>query len=189
MATLFHLIFEVLKIALLGFIYSKILIVIYNKFVENKSGILYQKIIEPKRRLWFYISLLLFLFMMTNIGSHGLGDSANIPISFSKSISNIDWTEYGILEKVNTEDGKTIETKKWKVENGKLCGDLSSDFNSFKNSYFIYDISTEVTKEFNSEVEYNKFAISESLPNSSELKSFEENYSDYWRGWRFWLLP
>ena len=39
--------------------------------------------------------------MFTPYGYHGLGDSARIPISFTKEISNINWTKYAQLDNIS----------------------------------------------------------------------------------------
>lgn len=189
MESLFHGIFELLKISILSFIYSHLIILIFKSITKTKTGNFYQKIIEPKRRLWVIIAVLLFFFTTTNIGSHGLGDSANIPISFTKSVSNIDWVDYGTIKNASFADGSTIETTRWKVKSGKLCGEMGSNTKNLNKAYFIYNIENEQVTEYSNAEEYNKIATNLNLPMSTELLNFQENYTNYWRGWRFWFLP
>jgi hypothetical protein len=127
--------------------------------------------------------------MFTPYGNHGLGDSARIPISLTKAISNINSTVYGKLNDVKSSEMNDIYLTQFKVVDNTLCGNLGSDFYNYKNSFFIYNLDSEILQEFKDENEYNGFASNNNLPNSSELKSFAENYSDYWSGWRFFLLP
>ncbi|MEI7508826.1 MAG: hypothetical protein WCJ62_05105 [Flavobacterium sp.] len=189
MESLGHFIFELIKITILGFIYSTILYFIYRNIPKNKKPEWCEKLLKSKKPLWLFISLILLFYMFTPYGNHGLGDSARIPISFTKEISNINWEEFGRLNGIKSSEGNDIELTQFKVENNMICGNLKSSFYDYKNSYFIYEIDTEKLQEFKSEKEYNEFATNKNLPKSSELKSFEENYSEYWSGWRFFLLP
>ena len=188
MESLGHFVFEIIKIVILSFCYSVLLKFLLSKLVTNNSNYIFEKIVNPKRRLWFYLFIFLLIFMCTNIGSHGLGDSANIPISLTKSIDNVNWEDGGTLNDVIIDGNDRIETTKWIVKNGKLCGNLLG-FNDYKNSYFVYEISSNIVTEFKTSIEYEDFAKINRLPNIDEFKSFAENYDDYWRGWRFWLLP
>ncbi|WP_339839858.1 hypothetical protein [uncultured Flavobacterium sp.] len=189
MESLGHFIFELLKIAVLAYIYSSILYFIYNHIPKNKKPVWVEKWLKSKKILWLSISILLLLYMFTPFGNHGLGDSARIPISFTKEISNINWTKYGKLNGIKTSDENEIELTHFKIKNNTLCGNLSSNFYDFENNYFIYDIDSDKITEFENENDYNNFAQKNKLPKSSELKSFEENYRDYWSGWRLFLLP
>jgi len=189
MESLGHFIFELLKITLLGFIYSTILYYIYNLIPENKKPRWIKTWLKTKKRLWLSISIFLLFYMFSPYGDHGLGDSARIPISFTKEISNINWTNYGKLNNMKSIEKSDIYMTKFKVENNILCGNLDSDFYDYQNSYFVYDIDSEKLEEFQTEEDYNKYIKSKNLPKSNELKSFEDNYQDYWSGWRFFLLP
>ena len=189
MEVLGHFIFELLKITILGFFYSTILYFIYKIIPESKKPEWIKKWLKSKKTLWLYISLFLLFYMFTPYGNHGLGDSARIPVSYTKEISNINWEEYGRLNGIESSEGNDIESTQFKVENNMICGNLNSGFYDYKNSYFIYDLDTEKLQEFKTEKEYNEFASNKNLPKSSELKSFKENYSEYWSGWRFFLLP
>ena len=189
MESLGHFIFELIKITILGFIYSTILCFIYKNIPKNKKTEWSEKLLKSKKTLWLYISIFLLFYMFTPYGNHGLGDSARIPISLTKEISNINWTNYGRLNGIKSTERNDIYLTQFKVEKNILCGNLSSDFYDYKNSFFIYEIDSEKLQEFKDENEYNEFATNENLPKSNELKSFKENYSDYWSGWRFFLLP
>ena len=184
-----HFIFELIKITILGFVYSTILCFIYKKIPQSKKPQWSEKLFKPKNKLWFYIIIFLLLYMFTPYGNHGLGDSARIPISLTKEINNINWTYYARLNGIKSSEKNNIDLTKFKIEKNILCGNLSSDFYDYKNSFFIYNIDSEKLQEFKDESDYNEFTTNENLPKSSELKSFKENYSDYWSGWRFFLLP
>lgn len=189
MESLGHFLFELIKITILGFIYATILYYIYNLIPENKKPEWIKRWLKNKKRLWLSISLFLLFYMFTPYGYHGLGDSARIPISFTKEISNINWTKYAQLDNIKSIEDNDIYLTRFKIVNKTLCGNLDSDFFSYQNDYFVYDIDSEKLEEFQTETDYNKFAESKKLPKSHELKSFEENYNEYWSGWRFFLLP
>jgi hypothetical protein len=189
MESLGHFIFELLKITVLGFIYSSILYYIYNLIPENKKPEWIKTWLKTKKRLWLSISLFLLFYMFTPYGNHGLGDLARIPISFSKEIININSSNYGKLDEIKSSEDNDIYLTQFKKVNNILCGNLDSDFYDYQNSFFVYNIDTEKLEEFETENGYNKFAESKNLPKSNELKSFKENYSEYWSGWRFFLLP
>jgi amino acid transporter len=189
MESLGHFIFEFIKITILGFIYSTILYFIYKNIPKNKKPEWCEKWLKSKNTLWLFISLILLFYMFTPYGNHGLGDSARIPISFTKEISNTNWEEFGRLNGIKSSEDNDIELTQFKVENNMIFGNLNSSFYDYKNSYFIYEIDTEKLQEFKTEKEYNEFAINKNLPRTREFKSFKENYSEYWSGWRFFFLP
>ena len=93
MEVLGHFIFELLKITFLGFVYSTVLYYIFKIIPENKKP----QPLKSKKILWLFISSFLLFYMFTPYGNHGRGDSARIPISYTKEINNINWTKYGIL--------------------------------------------------------------------------------------------
>ena len=185
MEVLGHFIFELLKITFLGFVYSTVLYYIFKIIPENKKP----QALKSKKILWLFISSFLLFYMFTPYGNHGLGDSPRIPISYTKEINNINWTKYGILKGIRTNDGNEVELTHFKVKNNTLCGNLSSDFYDFENDYFVYEIDSEKIVEFKNDIDYNRYAQKNRLPKSNELKSFEDNYRDYWSGWRFFILP
>ena len=189
MESLGHFIFELIKITILGFIYSTILFFIYKNISEKKKPEWCKKLFKSKKILWLYISVFLLFYMFTPYGNHGLGDSARIPISFTKEISNVNWTEYGNLNGVKSSEKNDIYMTQFKIVDNKLCGNMNSDFYDYQNSHFIYDIDSEKLQEFRTEKEYNEFATHKNLPKANELISFQENYSKYWSDWRFFLLP
>ena len=189
MESLGHFIFELIKITILGFIYSTIIYFIYKNIPNNKKPEWCENWFKSKNTLWLYVSILLLFFMFTPFGNHGLGDSARIPISLTKKISNVNWTEYAKLNDVKSSEKNDIFLTQFKIENNVLCGNLKSDFYDYKNSYFVYEKKKKKLEEFQNENDYNKFATNNNLPKSSEFKSFKKNYSDCWSGWRFFLLP
>lgn len=189
MESLGHFVFELIKITILGFIYSTILFFIYKIIPKNRKLEWSEKLFKSKKLLWLYISILLLIFMFTSYGNHGLGDNARIPLSLTKEISNVNWSEYGNLNEVKSSEKNDIYMTKFRIQDNRLCGNLNSDFYDYKNSYFVYDIDSEKLKEFRTENDYNEFATHKNLPKANELIRFKENYNKYWSSWRFYLLP
>lgn len=192
MEALFHLVFQLLKIAFLSFIYSSILIELLILIDKIKPLEFLKKIKSNKKKyrinFSLFISFVLFIYSLTYWGNHGLGDSALIPIGYSKTISNINWTEYSHLKSVQTSDEIKIETTRFKVKDNKLCGNLDSWFYDFDNSYFVLDLKTDELIEFETETEYNRYTSKNDLPKSNELLDFRKNYNNFW-GIKLLLLP
>lgn len=128
MEALGHFIFELLKITILGFVYSTILYFIYKNIPQSKKPESCEKLLKSKKTLWLSISIFLLFYMLTPYGHHGLGDSARIPISLTKEISNINWTYYGRLNGLKSTEKNDIYLTHFKVEKNILYGNLSSDF-------------------------------------------------------------
>jgi hypothetical protein len=127
--------------------------------------------------------------MFTPWGNHGFGDSARIPVGNFNAITNVNWTRYSYLKGVETTDGMPVVTTLFTVAGHKVLGNLNSDFYSFKNNYFVYDLSSGKLREFASEDAFNIYSSQNQLPQSGSLKTFSQNYKNYWHGWRLWLLP
>ena len=76
---LFHFIFELIKISILGCIYASLTLVAFKIIGRYKPDSWFAKASRKKLRLWFLsgliISVGLFGFMFTYWGDHGLGDS------------------------------------------------------------------------------------------------------------------
>jgi len=193
MEVMFHFIFELIKIAILGAIYATLTLVTFKIIGHFKPKSWFSIVSEKKLRIWIlsglFISVGLFIFMFAYYGDHGLGDGAKIPIGHGIVVGNTNWTEYGYIKGIKTSDNIDIEMTKFRVIGDKLIGNLDSWFYDFKNSYFIYDLETHKIKEFLTKAEFDNFAIKNNLSTSEELMTFEENYRKHWSGWRFWLLP
>ena len=194
MEVLFHFIFELVKIVILSSIYAIIILFVFKQINKSNPKSWFQKLTTYKTIFWFsmgaLISILLFIWMFTYWGNHGLGDYARIPIGNNLAIENINWNDYGYINGLNAskEDG-ILRTSRFKIANNCIVGNLCRDRPKCNNGYFIYQIKTHQLIEFNNEIEYSYFANKENLPSIDEFLSFEENYKKYWIGWRFWLLP
>lgn len=194
MEVLVHFVFELIKISILGCIYATLILCIFILIGRKYSDSWFSIVLKNKLKLWFLsgltISISLFFYMFTYWGNHGLGDGPQIPIGSDEIISNTDWVDNCYLLDGNDGRGNGIDIAKFLVSNDKLCAKFDGEtFYDYKNEYFILDLTSKKIREFETKMEYNQFAKTNNLPLSSQLKSFRDNYSDYWHGWRFVLLP
>lgn len=193
MEVLFHFVFQLIKIALLSCLYAGLLYFAFKHISKSNKDSWFQRSTSEKVKFWIisgsmiYISL--FFWMFSYWGSHGLGDSARIPIGNGYAIENINWTEHGFVRGVRTIDNKKISMTRFKLIDGNLVGNLESWFDGFENNYFIFSLESGQLSEFVTKPELDNYLISRNLPKSKELYSFRENYNNYWLGWRFWMLP
>lgn len=180
MEALFHFIFELVKISILGCIYATFTLSTFKIIGRYKPDSWFDRVSQKKLRLWFIsgliISVGLFFYMFTYYGDHGLGDGPKIPIGHEIVIDNTNWTEYGYIKEIQTSDNIDIEMTKFIVVDNMLIGNLDSWFYDFQNSYFIYDLKTKKINEFKNMTEFDTFVKENKLPTSEELLTFEENY-------------
>lgn len=189
-----HFIFELFKIAILASFYSALLLLVIVFINCIKPNELCNNVLSKKYKIWFYggcsISIVLFFYMFSYLGNHGLGDSAQIPIGNNEIISNINWEDNCSLENRQISNGNSIDVEKFIVSNNKLFAKFDNQtFYDYNNEYFIFDLITKEIKEYNTESVYNNFAKENNLPLSDEMMSFKHNYNNYWSGWRLFLLP
>jgi hypothetical protein len=193
MEVLFHFIFELIKISILGCIYATLTLLTFKLIGRYKPDSWFARVSKKKLRLWFLSGLILsvglFFYMFTYYGDHGLGDGPKIPIGHGIVVDNTNWNEYGYIKGIKTSDKIDIEMTKFIVVDNKLIGNLDSWFYDFQNSYFIYDLKTKEMNEFKTKAEFDTFTKENKLPTSDGLLTFEDNYRKHWGGWRFWLLP
>lgn len=193
MEVLFHFIFELIKISILGCVYATLTLLTFKLIGRYKPDSWFARVSKKKLRLWFLSGLILsvglFFYMFTYYGDHGLGDGPKIPIGHGIVVDNTNWNEYGYIKGIKTSDKIDIEMTKFIVVDNKLIGNLDSWFYDFQNSYFIYDLKTKEMNEFKTKAEFDTFTKENKLPTSDGLLTFEDNYRKHWGGWRFWLLP
>ena len=132
MEVLFHLLFELVKISILGCLYATLIIYLLKLISKFKSNSWIEKILNRKKRAWFVIGFLvsisLFIFLFSYWGNHELGDSARIPLGYDKEISNTNWTKYANFTDIKSQEGIDIYTTKFKIDGNKLLegyGDTS----------------------------------------------------------------
>ncbi|RYY33314.1 MAG: hypothetical protein EOP46_16785 [Sphingobacteriaceae bacterium] len=171
MFTLFHFIFQLCKIAVQAAIYTGLLL-FFIKQASNRR----LRLIKFKP-VYFSISALMLVFSFTYYGDHGLGDLAKIPLGYGKTMMSID--EYAFFE-IDREN--EIDVDSFLVRDNHLY---------FTSGNFLYDynLPSGKWKKYDSRRDYEIYASAHHVQQISDFKTFNYQYSDYWDGWRFWLLP
>lgn len=183
MEVLFHFVFELVKIAILASAYAVIVTFIIRVAGKCKPGSWFDRVSKMKQQFWMYagiVAVLLFLYMSSYWGSHGLGDSARIPVGYGKTVNQIDGNttyitptenaagdifinEFAISGKFLFAHTEGSEVIVWNMKTGDLeLLNHPSGIQAFKNKNDIKDLVFE---------------------------DFNDHYNKYWHGWRFWLLP
>jgi hypothetical protein len=193
MEVMIHFVFELIKIFILATAYATVLLLLFRlqaRFLPNGWC---DQVSKVKIRFWFVsgflISVSLFVFLFSYYGNHGLGDGPRVPVGHGLVVNNANWTEYGYIEDIKTSDGHGLEMTKFLAVDDHLMGNLDSWFDTYMNSFFIYDMDRRTMNEFSTETEFNAYATAHGLPEVNALRTFERNYDDRWGGWWFWLLP
>lgn len=191
MEVIIHFVFEVFKIAVLSSFYAVLLLLLF-MFLERKfrSGS-FAKFLKDKFRFWmisvFIISIILFVFVFSYWGNHGLGDSARIPVGYGKEVTEINGAN-AYINPIGYEFGD-LPVKKFIKKDYFLVGETDTSPVDQPLPYFSWNLKNGEFKLFSDKTEFDKFLIQNQLPEQNEFRTFYENYSDYWNGWRFWLLP
>jgi len=191
MEALFHLIFELVKISILGSVYATLTLLIFKLISKYRPDSWFDRVLRKKMRFWFIsgfiISVGLFGFMTTHFGDHGLGDGARIPVGHFREIQEINGSQAYIQD----------------VDNGIYACDIdnfyfSDDFvygltgkhnENYEGKYFIYDLDKNEVTTFKTKTEFENELTKNGLDQNAELHDFNYYYRQYWSGWRFWLLP
>lgn len=189
MEVLFHFIFELIKISILGTIYATLTyltILIIGKF---KPESWFGQVSNKKLKLWFLsgliISVGLFVFMLTYWGDHGLGDSTRVPIGHFKAVKGIN-SNNAYIEK---EKYNQLEIKSFAYDNDNLYAETQRDFNGEKGDFVVWNLRTDEWTFYENKEEYLTVAENHNYPKPEEFQNFFEHYNRHWNGWRFWLLP
>ena len=174
---LFHLIFILIKIGILGSLYAAIVFVVtrYTFTIFNK-----RLPIDASRFWWLtqiIISLSLFFYSFTYWGDHGIGDTAVIPIGHGQQVRNSDGGFIYFLA-----DDNQHEIVRFELTDDQMFGEQHG------GRYLIFDLKTSKVQEFKSRSEYEDYVGSRRLPAGDKFKDFNTHYKAYWSGWRFWLL-
>jgi hypothetical protein len=191
MEFLFHLVFEIFKIGILASIYAAVLLLIFLLIANLRSASWLARTSKNKSkfliRTSFIIATVLFCYMFTYWGSHGLGDSSRIPLGYDKSVKQIDsWT---YIEPAGFEF-ETLQIAQFATNNNFLFAKRATDKNSHTDSaYLAWNLETNKVDFFNDYSNISRFAKANGIRQSIEFQDFGRNYKYYWGGWRFWLLP
>jgi energy-coupling factor transporter transmembrane protein EcfT len=177
MAVLFHFLFEIVKIVILGLIYTAVIFsirAIIRKLQKKDTDFKWYKFLI----VYKVLAAVLFVFSFTYYGNHGLGDDSYIPLGHSETMSESDTFAYFVP------DGKSeqMHIDTYLVKNDDLCASVDS-------GYMVYNLKTKQINNFNTEQLYNTFASAHNLPPIKQFRNFDHQYNNYWNGWRFWMLP
>jgi hypothetical protein len=190
MEALFHLIFELIKISILGCIYATLTLLAFKLIGHYKPDSWFDRVSKKKLRLWFLsgltISVGLFFFMFTYFGNHGLGDSARVPIGHWRAIQEVNGTQAYIQDEGPV---SMIEIDKFIVSDDFVYGLTSNANENYDGNFFVYDLVNNTVKRFEKENDYIAFLKTKNLDTRPEYKDFNYYYGKYWHGWRFWALP
>jgi hypothetical protein len=190
MEALFHLVFEFTKISILSSIYASILLFTFRIIATLKPNNWVDKISKEKSKFWvasgLIISIMLFLFMFSYYGNHGLGDSARVPVGYDKAIEQINGTQAYIQDEGPV---SALDIDKFILTGKFVYGKTGEQNENYTGKYFTYDIVNNQVKIFENENIYIDFLASKNLETNPEYKDFNYYYSKYWNGWRFWTLP
>jgi len=178
MAVGIHFLFELLKISILSAVYGTIVFFIVRGVKRAE--------IKNTRQLWkkcfSTVYLILFVFMFTYWGDHGLGDDSKIPISHYKSVYQSDETAY-----IENKKGTQVEIGKFSYNDKYLYAEIS-DTAQIKGDYLVWDLQTDEWKPYPAKT-YLALSETNQAVSSGIFKDFLYFYNGYWSGWRFWLLP
>lgn len=191
MEVLFHLIFTIVKIAILGSIYATLILLAFLIIGKIKPESWFAKVSKEKKQLWFssgfVISILIIIYAFTYWGNHRLGDSARIPIGHWKSINQINGV-WAYIDDLDYKAGQ-INIKEFAMTKDFLCAKTDiSTVDEHPGKFVIWNLKTNEVEFYSTAEQYTEYARQNKLPMISNFKKFNEHYRDYWSGWRFWLL-
>lgn len=188
MEVLFHFIFELIKISVLGCIYASLTVIIFKTIAFFKPESWFKRVSQNKKRLWFrsgfIISVGLFIFLFTYWGNHGLGDQANVPVGHFKTVGQINGNMAYIKD--NNEEPLTID--KFTFDNQNVYAEINQQFINRKEKYVIWDLENDTWALYTKE-EYLKKAELNNYPKPDSFEDFHFFYKKRWGGLWFWLLP
>lgn len=189
MEVLFHGIFTIIKLAILGSIYATLTLLIFRLVGLLKPESWANQVSKKKIKFWFIsgalISVGLVIFANTHWGSHGLGDYATIPLRHGKTVNQINGTqafidiEYQYGDLFIGDFAKTSDYVVGKTETSPV--DDPKDF-------FAWNLKTNEVNYFDTKDEFETYANKNDLPKAKDFKPFWEHYQKFWGGWRFWTL-
>lgn len=184
MAAGFHFIFELLKTGILSSIYS-LIILLLAIVIEKLIRVDYiTNLLKSKFKFWEtlfkIIYVLLFIFMFTYWGDHGLGDDSYLPVGHFGVVYQSD--EYDYLE---DQHGTQMNIHNFTYDANNLYAEAGKNmFGKVAGDYLVWELKNNAWKFYTKDQYLNsKYP----LPNT--FLSFNDQYNKYWNGWRFWLLP
>ena len=188
MEYLIHLLFELFKISILSVFYTTIIFILFRllskKYPDNK---LINQINNLKKfivKTYLLIYGLLFIFLFSYYGNHGLGDYARIPIGYGKSVEQINSS----IDYISIENSpEMFKIGRFDIKKNYLVADLEyNNTNEKENGYIVWNLKSDKLFRINSLSELNEYNINE---DDLEFEYFDDKYDSYWSNWRFFLLP
>lgn len=184
-----HFIFELLKISFLACVYATLTLIIFKIIQFFKPNNWFGRVSRNTFRFWFFsgliISVVLFFFMFSYFGDHGLGDSATVPVGHFKVVRQTD----GVSAYLQNDKGDQLRIKDFTYDDINLYAATEQEFNGEAGDYVIWNLKTDKWTFFKTSDDYLKFAKLNNSPYPNSFKDFGKFYSKYWNGWRFWILP
>lgn len=191
MEALFHLIFELIKISILGSVYATLTLFTFKLIAQFRPDSWFDRVSMKKLKFWlgsgFIISVGLFMFMMTHFGNHGLGDAARIPTGHFRDIQEINGTQAYLQD---TENGiYACDIDSFYISDDFVYGLTGSQNENYEGKYFLYDLKNNEVRTFTTIEDFQYELTKNGLDQNVEFKDFNYYYRKHWSGWRFWLLP
>ncbi len=190
MVTIFHLVFELIKISILSCIYAFLVLIAFKIIARYRTNSWFDRVSKRKFRLWFlsglFISIGLFFFMFSYYGDHGLGDDARVPIGHWRAIQEVDARQAYIQDEgpINL-----IEIDKFIITDKYVYGLTGGENENYEGGYFVYDLVNNKVKTFMQEKEFIYYLAANKLETRPTYKNFNYYYKEYWDDWKFWVLP
>ena len=179
-----------IKIAIHATVYATLTFIIIYVVSQTTRIEIIKKWMNRKFLTWWVTGLIysigLFFFAFSYWGNHGLGDSARLPVGHGQAIHNVDGVRtyfYPDLKK----SYKQLHINDFALNDNKICAELSKEN---VNKYLVFNFKTSELIEFQNQQDYKIYASKNDLPETTEFKSFQKNYHDFYLPrWKFYLLP
>lgn len=194
MFALLGLIALTIKIAILASIYAGLTLLALYIFSKRTKRNWLARLMSKKILIWFMIGFIytvaLFIYAFSYWGYSGLGDYSCIPIGNGLVVSSIDALDGSWFEPDRVQYSRQANIINFAIKNNTICGEFKG-FNSSScdNCFIVFDAKTEKISEFYSPTEYAAFATKNNLPQHGQVKSFIENYKEYWGKLKAIFLP
>lgn len=184
MSSSLHFGFELFKIGILSCAYSALVIIFINIIGKLiKFGPLNERLKNVSRSWEMIFKIIygvLFIFMFTYWGDHGLGDDSYLPIGYFRVVNQSDEFTY-----VEDQHGTQLHIMNFTYDNNNLYAEAGKDmFGKTAGDYLVWDLKNNKWN-FYTTTQYSK----KNYPALNTFTSFNDQYQLYWNGWRFWFLP
>ena len=147
------------------------------------------RVSAKNKRFWLKVAgitgLFLVFFSKTHWGDHGMGDSSRIPLRHGREIVEVN--NRGYISESNYPYG-ILEIGNFEITDDFVFTFTPSCTEDSPDEFVIWDLESNDVKFIESYEDYLKTTEKYNLPEVTEYKSYYENFSEYWLGWRFWLF-